>query len=139
MLLFILALRLVLAASPLIQIHLMLLFIEAEKAKIESSGNSNTSHVIVYQERAALRHPDPFIQIHLMLLFIILQNSRDRHEINSNTSHVIVYLDIQKSLACSLNNSNTSHVIVYPALYIFQSYRYNIQIHLMLLFILPPR
>ena len=117
-----------------IQIHLMLLFIRDRRLHRGRPGrfkysscsglslrsmfcryrtqDSNTSHVIVYQEHLVV--PDPLrefkyiscyclsdrvpicpgrvgIQIHLMLLFIQIAAQKQRVKMNSNTSHVIVY------------------------------------------------
>ena len=96
-----------------IQIHLMLLFIEGNRAqrrrvkrfkyiscyclsppvsfKAWFSWYSNTSHVIVYHCERVIWRERNVIQIHLMLLFI----TRVKYVLdavgNSNTSHVIVY------------------------------------------------
>ena len=56
---------------------------------------------------------------------------------NSNTSHVIVYPVRTSRFIPSLRHSNTSHVIVYQWKMYQEGEVHLIQIHLMLLFILP--
>ena len=76
--------------------------------------NSNTSHVIVYQET---------------------EDRASTHTLYSNTSHVIVYRGRSMNAALTISNSNTSHVIVYLKMVSRGKGRKSIQIHLMLLFI----
>ena len=56
---------------------------------------------------------------------------------HSNTSHVIIYLELVPALAHLHSHSNTSHVIIYLAPMTFCNKAFGIQIHLMLLFIMP--
>ena len=76
------------------------------------------------------------IQIHLMLLFIGFNKSLAGTYTDSNTSHVIVYRYCYFPMASHIQDSNTSHVIVYlgskEVYYVYT----EIQIHLMLLFII---
>ena len=120
--------------------------------------NSNTSHVIVYLGISLLDFPGRKIQIHLMLLFIYPPYFLKFSCPNSNTSHVIVYLRAPSRIRISLEFKYIScyclsHftlsfrqpevVFKYISCYCLSgSYRTlspdpPIQIHLMLLFILP--
>ena len=119
--------------------------------------NSNTSHVIVYQDDQQRNLSPGKIQIHLMLLFIAGKDillciwsifkyiscyclsvnalNRPAPLQYSNTSHVIVYRHVRCPCRCYKSYSNTSHVIVYPPFPYQKLPEYFIQIHLMLLFI----
>ncbi len=122
---------------PLIQIHLMLLFILLHKQIRKDSTNSNTSHVIVYLAPDICVGCKDCIQIHLMLLFIAaLLNLVSKVRNHSNTSHVIVYL-LHPVPFC-----NPLIIQIHLMLLFIQIFRKEnltstlIQIHLMLLFIL---
>ena len=118
-----------------IQIHLMLLFIHPS-----------------VQSRCPLT-PFKYISCYCLSGVAHITSQQDR---NSNTSHVIVYRQVNKlthagqrfkyiscyCLSTALNSSfscasdsNTSHVIVYPGRSRDWNERWEIQIHLMLLFI----
>ena len=77
--------------------------------------NSNTSHVILYLKESGMDLTD------------------DQY---SNTSHVILYRRFYGILEVVKTNSNTSHVILYPIRDSISCSNYQIQIHLMLFFIL---
>ena len=118
-----------------IQIHLMLFFIKWSRRCPVTTGNSNTSHVILYPSSALIASISSVfkyiscyslslrvgvllcywdIQIHLMLFFIwsgLLHTAR--HSSDSNTSHVILYRASPSRYLILTFNSNTSHVILY--------------------------
>ncbi len=118
-----------------IQIHLMFLFIILHRHSPFFKSDSNTSHVLIYHRS---------------------RRTHINHYQNSNTSHVLIYPALAGSPVSRKSNSNTSHVLIYPVSsiwfwdivefkYISCSYLstcriplslyYDIQIHLMFLFI----
>ena len=114
MLLFIQAVPLCTDCNLLIQIHLMLLFIGKTG---DQTGNeiadSNTSHVIVYLVECCFvdsKTEFKYISCYCLSAFLWLL---DNYCIYSNTSHVIVYPRNLHKLHQFFRYSNTSHVIVY--------------------------
>ena len=70
-----------------------------------------------------------------MLLFISPRHAGMATLCHSNTSHVIVYHIAGTEVSGLNKHSNTSHVIVYLYEFFASTYAWEIQIHLMLLFI----
>ena len=119
-----------------IQIHLMLLFIPPEVVDQNGNPNSNTSHVIVYQDLEWNRAIDLCIQIHLMLLFIYYDGYKWMDK------YLFKYISCY-CLSDSRLISGKCYIIQIHLMLLFiereldYSFRVGIiQIHLMLLFIL---
>ena len=55
------------------------------------NGDSNTSHVLIYQISTCTRRTGLLIQIHLMFLFIPSSDCMLPGKVYSNTSHVLIY------------------------------------------------
>ena len=113
----------------------MLLFIAIPIADPYKYRDSNTSHVIVYRTGLSVEQNHMEIQIHLMLLFIPIMDYYLRASFHSNTSHVIVY---QNQVQVMIQNVEFKYISCY-CLSVPQKNRRrgsDIQIHLMLLFII---
>ena len=120
----------------LIQIHLMLLFIVSDLLHRCSDQHSNTSHVTLYHSVQLLRCVVCLIQIHLMLVFILdrVQDSLD--------FCAFKYISCYSLSSRRILRKSCGTVFKYISCYSLSGSvhelpdRKDIQIHLMLLFII---